>query len=341
MSETRMKKVWPLVVVIIAVIGMAVGIFMRQSRGAPVLVNMLAGPPQPRVSIGEAGFDPAVIQAAVAYAEKHHSSALLVGRGGHIVFEKYWGGTSYDTPVDPGFAPVLLALTAGAELNDRQLAGLELPASNYIGTAAGAAGEAKLGELLALSREELSAAQSVDLLALVLEKAGGKPYPQLVAEKLWQPLGGGNLEFRRGASAWRPKGVDAGCCVRARIGDWMRVAEALANDGVFEGNQLAPPGYVSRMLQAVRPEATHGYFTRVGTRDGGSFAAHDLAWLEGTNQQRLWIVPSLKLTILRLGDAAGTDWVEEMIPDTIVRGTSGWQPHTVGEGIDPNKYAPH
>src|SRR6478609_3831997 len=128
-----MKKKWPLVVVILAVIGIAVGIFLRHSRGAPVIVKLEAGPAQPRVPPGEAGIDPAAINAAVDYAGKHHSSALLIGRGGHVVFEKYWGTANFDTPVDPGFAPVLLALTAGAALNDRQLAGLDVPASNYIG----------------------------------------------------------------------------------------------------------------------------------------------------------------------------------------------------------------
>lgn len=332
-----MKKIWLVAAVLVGALGFALWYFTSASRGSPVVVQIDPGPPQPRVSVGEAGLDPAVIQAAVDYAAKHGSSALLVGRGGHIVFEKYWGDVNNDTPVDPGFAPALLALAVGAALNDRQIAGLEVPVSNYLGDTAGAAGEATVRELLGRTRSELSLEQSADLLALLLEKVGAQPYPQLVAEKLWRPLGGGDLEFRKGAGPWRPQGVDAACCVRARVGDWMRVAEALANDGVFEGNQLTPPHYVERMLEPARAELTHGYFTRVG----GNFAAHDLAWLEGTNQQRLWIVPSLKLTILRVGGAAGADWVEEMIPDTIVRGTSGWQPRTIGEGIDPNHYAPH
>jgi len=331
-----MKKTWPLAVVAVALIGAAFALFTKKT-GEPVMVNVVAGPPQPRVPVGEAGLDPAVLQAAVAYAGKHHSTALIVGRGGHIVFEKYWGGANIETVVDTGFAPALLALATGAALNDRQLAGLDVPASNYIGDAAGDAAQATLRELLAGSREELSAAQSIDLLAAVLEKASGKPYPQLLVEKVWQPLGGGDLEFRAGSTRLRPQGVDAGCCIRARVGDWMRVAEALAHDGVFEGNQLTPPGFVTRMLQPVHAESTHGYFTRVG----GRFAAHDLAWLEGTHQQRMWIVPSLKLTILRVGDAAGPGWVEEMIPDTIVRGTGGWQPRKPGEGVDPNRFAPH
>jgi hypothetical protein len=30
-----------------------------------------------------------------------------------------------------------------------------------------------------------------------------------------------------------------------------------------------------------------------------------------------------------------------MIPNTIVRGTSGWKPPAPGEGVDPKLYAPH
>ena len=33
-----------------------------------------------------------------------------------------------------------------------------------------------------------------------------------------------------------------------------------------------------------------------------SFAARDVAWLEAEGKQRLWIVPSLRLVILRVGD---------------------------------------
>ena len=105
------------------------------------------------------------------------------------------------------------------------------------------------------------------------------------------------LEFQRGGQPQRPDGVSAGCCVRARIGDWMRIAEVLANDGIFEGNQLTPPRYVSLMLRPAHKDSPRGYFTRVD----GAFAAQDVAWLEGRDKQRLWIVPSLRLTILQIG----------------------------------------
>ena len=119
----------------------------------------------------------------------------------------------------------------------------------------------------------------------------------------------------------------------------MRVGEALANDGVFEGNQLTPPHYMGMMLAPAHKDATRGFFTRVD----GDFAARDVAWLEGTNKQRMWIVPSLRLAILRVGGepSAAKGWDERMIPDTIIRGTSGWQPRAAGQDADPNKFAPH
>jgi len=127
--------------------------------------------------------------------------------------------------------------------------------------------------------------------------------------------------------------------VRARIGDWMRIGETLANNGVFEGSQLTPPRYVSLMLKPTHKDSRHGFFTHVG----GSFAAHDVAWLEAAGKQRLWIVPSLRLVILRLGDepSKSDGWSEEMIPDSIIRNTNGWQPSSVTDGVDPSKFAPH
>ena len=62
---------------------------------------------------------------------------------------------------------------------------------------------------------------------------------------------------------------------------------------------------------------------------------------KGTQGQRLWVVPALRLTILRLGRQPSADWDETMIPNTVVRGTSGWQPAAAGASVDPNLYAPH
>ena len=119
----------------------------------------------------------------------------------------------------------------------------------------------------------------------------------------------------------------------------MRVGELLAHDGVYQGNELAPRAFVAQMKHAPSKDAKYGYYVRVN----GGFAAHDVVWLESDGKQRLWVVPSLDLVILRVGDDPPRDkgWDETMIPDSIIRGTSGWQATKVPEGIDPGKFAPH
>ncbi len=304
--------------------------------GPPIIVHLTPQPSPPRVSPGEAGLDSAALEAAAAYAGAHATKALIVGHNGHIVYEKYWGDTGFDSMVETGFEPVLAALAVGTALNDRLLRNLDEPLANYIAEIGEPEKTFTLRELLARDRTGLSVRQSTDLLALALERVTKQPYQALVAQRLWGPLGAGELRFREGESKLRPGGVDAGCCLRARIGDWLRVGELLLNDGIFEGNQLMPPRYVDLMTRPAHKDAPRGYFTRVD----GSFA-DQVVWLEGSNGQRLWIVPALRLTVLRVGAAPSKGWDEAMIPDSIIRGTSGWHPPVPGQGVDPNKFAPH
>ena len=323
----------------LAMVGLMVLFLHDGRRPDTVVVSLPAGPSQPRLPATEAGLDPAALEAAVAYADKRRTSALVVSRGGHIVFEKYWNDTSFDTPVAPGFDPALVALSVSSALDDRLIGSLDQPLSSFVPGAAADIAAIPLREVLARDRAGFSLEQSTDLVALVLEHVTRQPYEKLMAERLWKPIGGGGLEFERQDGKLRPRGVNTTCCVRVRLGDWMRVGEVLANDGNFEGGQVALPHYVKLMLSPAHKDSPHGYFTRVD----GSFATHDVAWLEGRDDQRMWIVPSLKLAILRLGAAPGKaeGWDESMIPDSIIRGTSGWQPHTATETVDPGKYAPH
>ena len=340
--------------------------------GPRVTVSLAPGPQQPRVSPAEAGIDLAGIQAAVDYAGARHTRALVIGHGGHIVFEKYWDGSNLDTPVDvSGFTPVLSALLLGAVMNDERSINLDAPLSGYIdawaddprgavslrqlvtrssgfarvegrpwpGTRAAryAFGETPEATLLdwpldpKLAAGATPADVNADILALALARRLNQPFDRLLAERLWMPIEAGEFSLARGPRA--------GCCIRARIGDWMRIGETLANNGVFEGNQLTPPHYVGLMLKPTHQNSPIGFFTHVG----GRFATHDVAWLESEGKQRMWVVPSLRLVILRIGDEppASLGWDEAMIPDSIIRNMRDWQPAAVPEGTDPSKFAPH
>jgi CubicO group peptidase (beta-lactamase class C family) len=337
-----------------------------------ITVRLAPGPPQPKISPEEAGIALVGIQAAVDYAAARHTRALVIGHGGHIVFEKYWDGSTLETAVDlSGFTPALSALLLGAVMNEERSVNLDAPLSGYVSAWAGdPRGAVTLRQLVTRSSGFASADGrpwpgtpagrftltpdpramllgwpldpampagmspadvNADILALALSERMNESFDKLLARLVWQPIEGGEFSLARGARA--------GCCLRARLGDWMRIGEVLANDGVFGGNQLTPPRYVGLMLKPAFKESRSGFFTHVG----GAFAARDVAWLEAEGKQRLWIVPSLRLVILRVGDEPEPEdgWDEAIIPDSIIRNTRGWSPAAASEGVDPKRFAPH
>jgi hypothetical protein len=313
--------------------------FISDPVPEPVVVTLTPGPSQPRISASEAGIDPAAIDTAVFYAGERRTRALIVGRNGHVVFEKYWGDTTFDTPVKlSGFTPVLVALAAGSAMNDRLVPGVDAQFSSYVpGFAEGSSGKKNLRELLTPDDINKDMGWGVNIAAEAIERVTKQGYETVVAERLWKPMEAGTFTMERRA-AEGPGAVRASCCMTARIGDWMRLGELLANDGVFQANQLTPPKFVTMMLTPTRKDSNHGFLVRAG----GGFAAHDVAWLESEGTQRMWMVPSLDLVILRIGDDPPADkgWDEAMIPDSIIRGSSGWH-SAKGGGVDPSQFAPH
>ena len=90
-------------------------------------------PPAPRVTPETELLDPEVLEAAARYAGEHGSLALIVSRHDHIVFERYWQGTGFDTPADAqSFTRLLAALAAGAAFSHRLIAWPDEPVGAFI-----------------------------------------------------------------------------------------------------------------------------------------------------------------------------------------------------------------
>lgn len=345
-------------------------------------IEIQAGPPQPTLTSEEAQIDPASLELSASYAGKRNTRALLVGFNGHMLYQKYWGDTSLESLVDAsGFSPVLPALILGTALQNGELRDLDAPASTYLTEWASdprgtitwrdlLLGNSNLaapgtqpwpGSLAAryYVKENLGATLlawpqaakpdpagspfeiDADVLSLLLARHLKGPYTQLLNERIWQPLGAGSYSVGIDGQNSSAGHVRAGCCLRARIGDWMRIGTLIANRGVFEGNQLLPPEFAQLLLAPTHTGSPRAVFLRVD----GQYAARDVVRLEAPGRQRLWMVPSLKLVILRVGDdpPASEGWDEAMIPDNIIRGIRDWRPASAGEGgeVDPKRFAPH
>ena len=199
--------------------------------------------------------DARALEQAARYAGEHGSRALIVARHDHIVFERYWQGTDFDTLSDAqSFTPLLAALATGVAIAHRRIGWPDEP----LGAAArGVERGCARGDHRAQSPADVERARAAgepatcaDLTAAVLSAAAGGPSGRHAASSsppirscwrsrssappssatrsylssaLWRRLGA--------ADAWlwldHPGGTaHADCCMFARQGDWIRVGAA-------------------------------------------------------------------------------------------------------------------
>jgi CubicO group peptidase (beta-lactamase class C family) len=328
-------------------------------------------PPAPRVAPQAELLDGAALERAAAYAAEHGSRALIVSRHDHIVFERYWKGTSFDTLADAqSFTRLLAALAAGAAMSHRligwpdepvgaflsewshdprgaitvrnlmQMSSGLAPAQAAAGDPAVAALSAPLARMPGLARVDQAA--DPQLLALVIERATHQRYASYLSQALWRRVGA--------ADAWlwldRPGGTaHADCCMIARQGDWIRIGELLLKDGNYRGAEVIRPGWVTLMRTPAKADPAYGAFVQLATHTAPgseSYAARDVFVVEGAGGNRLWLVPSLQLAILCTGAPAGRDaaWDDARIPNLIVRAARDFVPAAARPGTESSALVP-
>jgi CubicO group peptidase (beta-lactamase class C family) len=344
----------------------------------------------PRVDPELEHLDASALRAAAEYAGAHDTTALMVGRHGHIVFEQYWDERRSDAVLDLGdFNSTIIALMVGIAMGDRKIALAAEPISNYLeefrndernaitiadllvsssglspptggfGPWSQSARERFGTQVRAMCLARKSGARpgekwqpqvcDMQLLALVVERATREPYARYISERLWKPIGAADAQLAREDAAGAPR---AECCLRARRGDWMRIAEMLVSDGRFEGEQIVPPGWVREMLAPSKANKNFGYqvwrgepFTADPAGHGASerYAADDTYLLKGAGKARLWFIPSLGLSILRTGTnrESDADWDDARIPNLIVRGARDFVPKAAGDAQDLSTLVPN
>jgi CubicO group peptidase (beta-lactamase class C family) len=315
-------------------------------------------PPAPRVAPDSELLDARALEQAARYAGAHGSRALIVARHDHIVFERYWQGTNFDTLSDAqSFTPLLAALATGDAVAHRRIGWPDEPLGlllsewsadargaitvrNLMHMSSGLAPQASLAVpdvTAAVLSRPLAGAPGVtrveqpadpQLLALALERATHQRYAEYLSRVLWRRLGA--------ADAWlwldHPAGTaHADCCMFAHQGDWIRVGQLLLRDGNYRGTEVIRGGWVSLMRAPAKSDANFGSFLRVGLvpppgQEG--FAAPDVFMVGGGGGNRLWLIPSLQIAVLCTGEAAGrdADWDEARIANLIMRGARDYVP---------------
>lgn len=320
-----------------------------------------------------AGIDPAALEAAARWAEANNSVALIVLRRGQVVLERYWQGmTAQQSFSGRAMSRSIVGMMYGFAVADGKLA-LDDAAEKYLTEWANdPRGKITLRQLLqnvsgleelplnaggpfskntrlslgtdfaatALSfqlqhetggRFSLSNANA-QLLGVILERATGEGYAAYVQRRLWQPLGAGHADFYLD----RGRGMPAVyCCFRATPHDFARLGQLFVTDGLANGVQVLPRGWVAQMRQTTGVNPLYGFQiwsgrAPAGTREytvgsgqgvkhGEAYATDDVIWMEGGGGRTIWAIPSKQLVIVRLGRASKT-WDASLLPNTIFRG---------------------
>jgi CubicO group peptidase (beta-lactamase class C family) len=176
-----------------------------------------------------------------------------------------------------------------------------------------------------------------DLVAIVIERATGQRYGRFVSEQVLRPLGAA------GGSVWvdRPGGLaHSACCILLPAETWLRLAILLMDDGRWNGARLLPAGYVSEMRRPTPQNPYYGlgvyvagaYVPRRGFSNpdmpaprvlhSEPYLARDLFLFDGAADQVVYMIPSQRLIILRLGEAPprAPEWDNAFLPNTLLRG---------------------
>lgn len=135
-------------------------------------------------------------------------------------------------------------------------------------------------------------------LAQALVKAVGRPLTDYVGEKIWAPMGA------EADAQWLtdPRGMEAAyCCMNARLRDWARLGQLMADGGARDGKAVVPADWVEAAttvrlrdghLQPRRATPYFGYGYQVWIfPDNLGFA------LQGVRGQAVFVLPRLNLVM--------------------------------------------
>jgi CubicO group peptidase (beta-lactamase class C family) len=185
---------------------------------------------------------------------------------------------------------------------------------------------------------------AVTLLANVVERAAGRDLQDFAHDELFRPLG-----IRRDGWRWerdRADHTEGWAHLHMKSRDWARLGRLMLQQGRWRGRPLIDAGYVR---EAVTPSPANGAYGLLWWLNaGGSYVLptvegedegsgplvpagpEDLYLMAGNMEQRLYVIPSRDLVIVRMGVQGDHE------PDTRVSlftGRAGQLDHELVRGV--------
>ena len=170
-------------------------------------------------------------------------------------------------------------------------------------------------------------------LGLLLQRATGQRYSSYLSENLWQYIAEEDSYVILDSEINKMPRMF--CCLDAIAKDWLRVGILILNKGILNEKRIVSESWVEQMTSSSKLNPNYGYLTWLGmehqerriyniksTATGfhsEPYIDKDVIYFDGFGGQRVYIIPSQELVIVRTG-AIKMDWDDAKLPNIISQG---------------------
>ena len=170
-------------------------------------------------------------------------------------------------------------------------------------------------------------------LGLLLQRATGQRYSSYLSENLWQYIAEEDSYVILDSEINKMPRMF--CCLDAIAKDWLRVGILILNKGVLNEKRIVSESWIEQMTSSSQLNPNYGYLTWLGmehqerriyniksTATGfhsEPYIDKDVIYFDGFGGQRVYIIPSQELVIVRTG-AIKMDWDDAKLPNIISKG---------------------
>ena len=170
------------------------------------------------------------------------------------------------------------------------------------------------------------------VLGLVIENATGRSYAEYFSEALWKPLGAGDAWIQMDSEGGMARSY---CCLDVTARGWLRLGLLHLHNGVANGRRIVPEEWIASIRRPAPSNPNYGFLTWLGNEyveqrsynskaslrayHSEPFAADDVMYFDGFGGQRVYIIPSAEMVVVRTGSIAG-DWNDARLPNLLLAG---------------------
>ncbi len=158
---------------------------------------------------------------------------------------------------------------------------------------------------------------NTQLLAFILQKATGSTLSEYASEKLWKPIGAErdakwSLDHKDGDEK-------AYCCFYSNARDFARIGKLFLQQGQWNGKQIVSADFVKQSVNPApvmdngAPNTVYGYQWWLTDHSG-----FNVFYARGILGQYIFVIPELKIVMVRLGHKRGEKSPDGMLLDVPV-----------------------